>query len=113
MLFLLDLGSIGATRLRDRGRPSGRLVVFAIALRVANAAVGAILGTAVGLSVGGATVLGVMAASASYIAATAAVRIGLPEANPGDYLTASLAITFPWNLIVGIPLIYALARALG
>lgn len=113
VLFLVDLGSIAAARLRAEGRPPARLVVFAIAMPVLNGVAGVFLGSATGLSVGGATVLGVMAASASYIAATAAVRIALPEANPGYYLTASLAITFPWNLVVGIPLLYGLASATG
>ena len=57
--------------------------------------------------------LGVMAASASYIAAPAAVRIALPDANPALYLTAALGITFPFNLIVGLPLFYWLAQAVG
>ena len=71
------------------------------------------LGTVAGLSVGGAMVLGVMAASASYIAAPAAVRIALPDANPALYLTAALGITFPFNLIVGIPLFYWFAQLVG
>lgn len=66
----------------------------------------------VGLSVGGATMLGVMAASSSYIAAPAAMRISLPEANPSLYLTASLSITFPFNIAMGIPLYFWLARTL-
>jgi uncharacterized protein len=78
-----------------------------------NGTLGVMLGTVAGLSVGGATVLGVMAASASYIAAPAAVRIALPDANPALYLTAALGITFPFNLIVGIPLFYWLAQAVG
>jgi hypothetical protein len=55
-------------------------------------------------------VLGVLSASASYIAAPAAVRMALPEANPSLYLTASLGITFPFNVTLGIPLYFALAR---
>ena len=74
---------------------------------------GMALGNVAGLSVGGATVLGVMAASASYIAAPAAVRIALPDANPSLYLTASLGITFPFNLAIGIPLYHELAKYLG
>jgi uncharacterized protein len=74
---------------------------------------GAVLGLAAGLSPGGATVFATMVASASYIAATAAVRLALPEANPGRYLTASLAVTFPFNLVVGIPLYARLAQALS
>jgi hypothetical protein len=53
--------------------------------------------------------LGVLAASASYIAAPAAVRIALPQANPGFYLTAALGITFPFNLAIGLPLYYTIA----
>jgi hypothetical protein len=59
------------------------------------------------LSLGGSVVLGILAASASYIAAPAAVRLALPEASPGIYLTASLGITFPFNLIFGIPIMFA------
>ena len=70
-------------------------------------------GLATGLSVGGAAVLGAMVSSASYIAAPAAIRVGLPEANPAYYLTASLGITFPFNLTVGIPVYLALAEWLG
>jgi hypothetical protein len=65
---------------------------------------------AVGLSYGGAVILGTLAASASYIVAPAAVRLALPDANPGYYLTCSLAITFPFNIVAGIPLYSAMAR---
>ena len=61
------------------------------------------------VSVGGATVLGVLCASASYIAAPAAVQIAIPEANPSLSITSSLAITFPFNLLIGIPLMKAMA----
>ena len=79
---------------------------------LANGAIGTCLGTAIGLSVGGAAVLGTLAASASYIAAPAAVRLALPAANPGFYLTAALGITFPFNLLLGLPLYVALSRLL-
>ena len=71
------------------------------------------VGSLAGLSVGGATILGVLSASASYIAAPAAVRLALPEANPGFYLTASLGITFPFNLVIGIPLYLEIAQVVG
>jgi hypothetical protein len=64
------------------------------------------------MGIGGAAVLGVLSASASYIAAPAAVRLALPEASPGLYLTASLGITFPFNLIIGIPLLLALSEVM-
>ena len=74
---------------------------------------GAVIGTAAGLSVGGVTVLATMAASASYIAAPAAVRIGLPSADGGLALAAALGITFPFNLVIGIPLYAELANRLA
>ena len=72
--------------------------------------VGMIVGKAVGLSLGGTLLLAVLAASASYIAAPAAMRLSLPEANPTLYLTAALAITFPFNVTLGIPLYYAATK---
>jgi hypothetical protein len=71
---------------------------------------GVIGGKIAGLSIGGATILGVLCASASYIAAPAAVGIALPNANPSLSITASIGVTFPFNLIVGIPLLHALAK---
>ena len=72
--------------------------------------IGAIAAIAVGMSPGGAAVLGAMVGSASYIAAPAAVRIALPEASPGIYLTLALGVTFPFNLIFGIPLFLETAK---
>lgn len=109
-LFLLEMGMVAARRFRDFARVGPFLVTLGVALPVLHGALGVWLGAQAGLSVGGSTVLGVMAASASYIAAPAAVRIALPEANPSLYLTASLAITFPFNLTLGIPIQYAIAR---
>lgn len=111
-LFLLDLGMLTARRLRDLRQTGPFLVGFALVMPVLQGSIGAVLGHAAGLSVGGTTILAVLAASASYIAAPAAVRIALPQANPGYYLTAALGITFPFNLTVGIPLYYAIARFL-
>ncbi|HVL88950.1 MAG TPA: sodium-dependent bicarbonate transport family permease, partial [Actinomycetota bacterium] len=109
-LFLLDMGMSAASRLRDFRVAGGYLTVFALAAPVVHGLAGVTLGTLVGMSAGGAAVLGIMAASASYIAAPAAVRIALPEANPGYYLTTSIGITFPFNLVVGIPLMISVAR---
>lgn len=112
-LFLLDLGVTAASRARDLPRSALRILPFGILFPLPLGAAGVSMGLASGLSVAGATVLGAMAASASYIAAPAAVRMALPEANPGIYLTSAVAITFPFNLIAGIPLYYLLATALG
>ena len=81
---------------------------FALVMPFISATFGIAAGWAVGLSIGGTTVLATLAASASYIAAPAAVRIAIPEANPAFYLTASLGVTFPFNIIVGIPVYYHL-----
>jgi uncharacterized protein len=112
-IFLLEMGMVAAGRFRDLRTAGPFLLAFGVLAPLAHGALGAALGAAVGLSVGGRFVLAVLAASASYIAAPAAVRVALPQANPGYYLTASLAITFPFNLAVGMPLYYAIARWFG
>ncbi len=112
-LFLLDLGITAASRAKDLPRTALRIVPFGILFPIPLGAAGVAMGVTSGLSVAGATVLGAMAASASYIAAPAAVRIALPEANPGIYLTSAVAITFPFNLIAGIPLYYLIATGIG
>ncbi len=109
-LFLLEMGMVAAQRFRDFGKVGGFLIGFGIAMPVVHGALGVGLGTLAGLSVGGSMVLGVLAASASYIAAPAAVRLALPQANPSYYLTAALAITFPFNLVIGLPLYLEMAR---
>ncbi|GAB4439694.1 MAG: sodium-dependent bicarbonate transport family permease [Chloroflexi bacterium OHK40] len=108
-LFLLEMGMVAARRLRDLRRVGRFLIGFGVLMPLANGLIGIWLGSLAGLSQGGAIVLGTLAASASYIAAPAAVRIALPQANPSYYLTASLGITFPFNLAIGIPLYYALS----
>ena len=113
VLFLLDLGTLAAQRLKTLKEVGPRLVVFAIAMPLVFGSVGVLGGTLAGLSVGGAAVLGAMAASASYIAAPAAVRVGLPEADVGLSLGAALGMTFPFNLAIGIPLFHELANLFG
>ena len=112
-LFLLDMGLIAARRMMDAKALSLRLIVLAVALPLVNGTLGTVAGTAIGLSAGDAAVFGVLCASASYIAVPAAMRLALPEANPGIYLTMSLSITFPFNILFGIGLFAALARALA
>lgn len=103
-IFLLEMGLVTARRLGEVRRAGAFLLLFGTLAPLAHGALGVALGLLAGLSPGGATVFAAMSASASYIAATAAVRLSLPEANPGKYLTASLAVTFPFNLVIGIPL---------
>ena len=111
-LFLLEMGMVAARRVREVRRVGGFLLAFALGMPLIHGALGLLLARAAGLSLGGATVMATLTASSSYIAAPAAVRIALPRANPSYYLTASLGITFPFNLTLGIPIYYTLARLL-
>ena len=111
-LFLLEMGLVTGQRLSDLRQVGPFLAVFGLVMPLIHGFLGVALGKCAGLSLGGTTLMGVLAASASYIAAPAAMRLSLPEANPALYLTSSLAITFPFNITVGIPLYYAMARFL-
>lgn len=112
-LFLLDMGLIAARRIMDSRALTWRLVAIALILPLVNGAIGTVLGTSIGLDTGSAAALGVLCASASYIAVPAAIRLALPEADPGIYLTMSLSITFPFNVLVNIGLIGTLATMLA
>lgn len=107
-LFLLELGMVTANRIRDLKKVGMFIIFFGILVPVLHAIPAILLGSWAGLSIGGVTVFATMVASASYIAAPAAVRIALPDASPSIYLTASLGITFPFNIAFGIPLYYYL-----
>jgi hypothetical protein len=109
-LFLLEMGMVAARRIGDLRSAGFFLIGFAIVAPIINGVIGVIGGHYAGLSVGGSCVFGVLCASASYIAATAAIRVSLPEANPSYYLTTALAVTFPFNLTLGIPLFLATAQ---
>ncbi len=111
-LFLLEMGLVAASRLGDLKRSGPFLIAFGIIIPIAFAMIGAGLGHAIGLSLGGTTLLAVLAASASYIAAPAAIRIAIPEANPSLSIGAALGITFPFNLTLGIPLYFEFAKML-
>lgn len=109
-LYLLELGMVAAQRLGEFARMGWFLSVFGVAMPL----IGAAFGLAVGhywldLSSGGTTLVAVLGASASYIAVPPAVRMAIPEANPSLYLTLSLGITFPFNVVVGIPLYQTIA----
>jgi len=109
-LFLLEMGMITATQVGSLRQHGPFLLVFGVAMPLFSAVVGTGLGLALGLSVAGTAMLATMAASASYIAVPAAMRISVPEANPTLSLAASLGITFPFNVLVGIPIYHALAE---
>ncbi len=102
--FLLDMGLVAARRLRDLRKAGIFLVSFGILVPLLNAALGLGVAYWAGLPLGDAFLFVVLCASASYIAVPAAVRLAIPEANPSLYVPMSLAITFPFNIIVGLPL---------
>lgn len=111
-LFLLDMGLVAARRLADAPQLRASMILFAIVWPMLSAGAALLAAQASGLSIGDATLIAVLAASASYIAAPAAMRVALPRADAGVYLPMSLGVTFPFNLIVGIPLYHAAARLL-
>ena len=103
VLFLLEMGLVTGHRLLETRTFPKSLFIIGFGMPLLNGTLGIFLGKIIGLSVGNTTLFACLAASASYIAAPAAVRLALPNANPGYYLTASLALTFPFNLSFGIP----------
>lgn len=112
-LFLLEMGLITATQLGSLRRDGLFLVVFGILVPLVFGTIGAYAGTEMGFSIGGAAILATLLASASYIAVPAAMRISVPEANPTLSLTASLGVTFPFNILIGIPIYYSLSKYLA
>ena len=89
------------------------LIGFGIVTPLVNASLALGLGTLLGLSVGDLTLLAVLAASGSYIVVPAVVRYAIPEARPSRFVPMALAVTFPLNIIIGIPLYYAAAQAIA
>lgn len=105
--FLLDMGLVAAQRIKDLKKTGVFLVGFAILIPIVNAGLGLVIAKLIGMSVGNALLFSVLCASASYIAVPAAMRMTVPEANPSLYVSTALAVTFPFNIIVGIPLYLA------
>jgi hypothetical protein len=112
MLFLLEMGLIAGAKIKEANQIGKGLIAFAVIAPVVQAMLGLLLAWSIGLSQGGAVAFAVLCASASYIAAPAAVRASLPHADPGMYVTTSLGITFPFNLVIGIPLYLAMSNLL-
>ncbi len=102
--FLLDMGLVAAQRIKDLQKTGVFLIAFSILMPLFNAGVGIALARFIGLETGDALLFSVLCASASYIAVPAAMRMTVPEANPSLYVSTALAVTFPFNIIVGIPL---------
>lgn len=112
-LFLLDMGLIAMRRILKTRSLTWRLASLAVLFPLVNGALGVMVGTAIGLDAPSAAALGILAASASYIAVPAAMRLSLPQADAGLYLAMSLGVTFPFNIVLGIPLFRWLAENLG
>lgn len=111
-LFLLELGLVAGGRLAEVRRYGLAVIGVGLIAPPLLSLAGAAVGLMLGLSTGGVALLATLAASASYIAAPTAMRIAVPEANAGLSITAALGVTFPFNVLVGIPLYIALAKAL-
>ncbi len=112
-LFLLEMGMEAARRIADFRRVGAVLVAFGIIMPLIGGTIGALVGAfPLGFDVGGTMLVAVLAASASYIAVPPAMRLAVPEANPSFYLTLSLGVTFPFNVVIGIPLYHAAAELL-
>jgi len=102
--FLLDMGLVAARRIKDLQKTGFFLILFAILIPLVNAGIGLLIAKVIGMPQGDALLFAVLSASASYIAVPAAMRMTVPEANPSLYVSTALAVTFPFNIIVGIPL---------
>ena len=112
-LFLLELGMVAANRMGDLKKAGWRVILTGCLLPLLHGCFATAAATMIGLNSGGAAVCGAMVGSASYIAAPAAVRIALPQASPGIYLTMALGVTFPFNLAIGIPIFLKLAQTIS
>lgn len=113
-LFLLDMGLVaGRGLLGSRGILTPGVVAFGLLMPLVGATLGLASGVALGLSTGGVALMAVLCASASYIAVPAAMRVALPEANPALSLTLALGVTFPFNLVLGIPLYLTLTELIA
>jgi hypothetical protein len=104
--FLLEMGILVARRIREMKGVGPFLIAFAFLIPMLNAVIVITLSRLAGLSAGDTLMLAVLAASASYIVVPAVVRVAIPEANPGLYFGMALALTFPFNVVLGIPLYY-------
>lgn len=106
--FLLDMGIVAARRIDDLKKSGSFVIGFSILMPVFNALIGILIAKTIGMSPGNALLFAVLCASASYIAVPAAMRMSVPEANPSLYISMALALTFPFNIIIGIPVYMAI-----
>ena len=108
--FLLDMGLVAARRIQELQKTGSFLMAFSVLIPIFNAIVGILIGKLLGFGEGNTLLFSVLCASASYIAVPAAMRMTVPEANPSLYVSMALALTFPFNIIVGIPLYLELIK---
>jgi hypothetical protein len=111
--FLLDMGLVAARRIKELRKTGSFLVSFSVFIPVANAIFGILIGKVLGFGEGNTLLFSILCASASYIAVPAAMRMTVPEANPSLYVSMALALTFPFNIIIGIPLYLEIIKHLG
>ncbi|ABX12381.1 sodium-dependent bicarbonate transport family permease [Nitrosopumilus maritimus] len=112
VIFMIEMGIIAGQRLDDIKKVGVFLTAFAIIIPLFNGTIGVLVSTALGLSVGGAVMFGLLMASASFIAAPAVLRHAIPQAKPSLYITSALGITFPFNIIVTLPILFTLSTFL-
>ncbi len=108
--FLLDMGLVAARRFQDLRKGGSFLIGFAVLMPVLNAMVGIAIAGLLQMSAGNALLFAVLCASASYIAVPAAMRMTVPEANPSLYISMALALTFPFNIVIGIPIYFQIIQ---
>lgn len=113
MFFLMDMGLVAARRIRDLKQTGVFLIAFSVLMPIANAIIAILVGKTLGMHQGDALLFAVLCASASYIAVPAAMRMTVPQANPSLYVSMALALTFPFNIIVGIPIYLQAIKLLG
>lgn len=111
--FLLDMGLIAAKRIKDLSKTGSFLIGFSVFIPIINAILGILISKVLGMGEGNGLLFAVLCASASYIAVPAAMRLTVPEANPSLYVSMALALTFPFNIIVGIPLYLQIIKLVG
>ena len=111
--FLLDMGLIAAKRIKDLSKTGSFLIGFSVFIPIINAIIGILISKVMGMGEGNGLLFAVLCASASYIAVPAAMRLTVPEANPSLYVSMALALTFPFNIIVGIPLYLQIIKFVG
>ncbi|MCS5527880.1 MAG: sodium-dependent bicarbonate transport family permease [Nitrosopumilus sp.] len=112
VIFMIEMGIIAGQRLDDIKKVGLFLTAFAIIMPTFNGIIGVVVATLMGLSLGGSVMFGLLLASASFIAAPAVLRNAIPQANPSLYITSALGITFPYNIIVLLPIMFSVSSLL-